>query len=163
MNRQIRPLARQDIPAAVWLIRESFATVAQALRFTQEDAPRFTAFSTTEERLLWQMEQERRPMFALFVEGAMAGYYSLRMEPAACELNNLCVLHAYRHKGRGGILLRDAFFRAAGLGATVMKIGIVEESRRLRAWYEAAGFIHTGTEKFPFFPFTCGYMERALP
>lgn len=165
MNRQIRPLARREIPAAVGLVRESFATVAGELGFTREDAPRFTAFATTEERLLWQMEKEGRPMFALFVEGAMAGYYSLRMEPGAaeCELNNLCVLPAYRRRGLGGMLLRDAFSRAAGLGAAVMKIGIVEENRRLRAWYEAAGFVHTGTEKLPFFPFTCGYMERALP
>ena len=43
-----------------------------------------------------------------------------------------------------------------------MKIGIVEENKKLRKWYEAHGFIHTHAEKFDFFPFTCGYMEREL-
>lgn len=43
-----------------------------------------------------------------------------------------------------------------------MKIGIVEENRRLRQWYEDWGFVHTGTEKYDFFPFTCGYLEKRL-
>lgn len=43
-----------------------------------------------------------------------------------------------------------------------MNIGIVEENIVLRSWYEKYGFVHTGTEKFDFFPFTCGYMEKQL-
>ena len=34
--------------------------------------------------------------------------------------------------------------------------------RVLRRWYERFGAVHTGTEKFDFFPFTCGYMEIRL-
>ena len=45
----------------------------------------------------------------------------------------------------------------------MLKMGIVEENKRLRKWYESFGFIHTGTQKFDFFPFTCGYLERELP
>lgn len=41
-----------------------------------------------------------------------------------------------------------------------MCIGIVEENTMLKKWYEANGFIHIGTEKFDFFPFTCGYMIK---
>ena len=40
-----------------------------------------------------------------------------------------------------------------------IKIGIVEENKVLRKWYDSLGFIHIGTKKFDFFPFTCGYME----
>ena len=43
-----------------------------------------------------------------------------------------------------------------------MELGIVEENKKLRMWYESLGFIHTGTKKFDFFPFTCGYMEMKL-
>lgn len=48
------------------------------------------------------------------------------------------------------------------LGCDKMNIGIVEENKVLRKWYEAFGFMHTGTQKFDFFPFTCGYMEKKL-
>ena len=51
---------------------------------------------------------------------------------------------------------------AKELNFSKMNIGIVEENTVLRKWYEALGFIHTGTKKFDFFPFTCGYMEREL-
>ena len=43
-----------------------------------------------------------------------------------------------------------------------MILSIVEENTVLRKWYEENGFTHTGTKKFDFFPFTCGYMERDL-
>ena len=43
-----------------------------------------------------------------------------------------------------------------------MNLGIVEENTRLREWYARYGFVHTGTKKFDFFPFTCGYMTREL-
>ena len=43
-----------------------------------------------------------------------------------------------------------------------MRLSIVEENSRLRKWYEQNGAVHTGTKKFEFFPFTCGYMMLRL-
>ena len=37
-----------------------------------------------------------------------------------------------------------------------------EENIQLRKWYEQSGAVHTGTKKFDFFPFTCGYMVKEL-
>ena len=85
----IRQITREEIPECVSVIRRSFQTVADALGFTAENAPRFTAFAQ-------------------------------------------------------------------------MHIGIVEENKLLRAWYERYGFIHLGTKRFDFFPFTCGYMVYHL-
>lgn len=161
MNTEIRPLRREDIPQAVEVIRESFATVAEEFGLTGENAPRFTAFAMNGERLSRQLEQGR-PMFALFADGAMAGYYSLAPEGEACELNNLCVRPGYRHKGLGGALLDHALAQGRERGFSRMTLGLVEENRVLRAWYEAWGFTHTGRGKFDFFPFTCGYMEQPL-
>ena len=87
----IKAIGITDIAECVNVIRESFLTVADDFGFTEENAPRFTAFATTEERLIWQMENEV-----------------------------------------------------------------------VKRWYESMGFVHTGTEKFDFFPFTCGYMERVI-
>ena len=66
------------------------------------------------------------------------------------------------HNKIGYSLLEHSFERAKELGCTKMNIGIVEENIVLRSWYEKYGFVHTGTEKFDFFPFTCGYMEKDL-
>lgn len=159
----IRAMKKEEIPACVKVIRDAFATVAEEFGFTKENAPRFTAFATDEERLRWHFEQEHRPMYVYIADGKIVGYYSLALtKDGSIELNNLAVLPEYRHRGIGGELLRHACLEAEKRDCAVVKIGIVEENRRLRRWYEDWGFVHTGTEKFGFFPFTCGYLEKEL-
>lgn len=158
----IHQIERNDISRCVNIIRESFLTVAKEFGFTQENAPRFTAFAVSDERLNWQYEQGR-PMFAYWEEGEIVGYFSLELKAGGeCELNNLCVLPDHRHKRIGEQLLEHAFLVAKRNQCKKMFAGIVEENKLLRSWYEAHGFQHVGTEKFDFFPFTCGYMEKEL-
>lgn len=159
----IKQITKENISECVTVIRESFGTVAKEFGFTPENAPRFTAFAVTEDRLLWQIENEHRPMYAYFEGGNIVGYYSLFLVgDGVCELNNLCVLPECRHNKIGEKLLLDSFENAKRFGCTKMKLSIVEENQRLRKWYEVHGFMHTGTEKLDFFPFTCGYMETDL-
>lgn len=159
----IRRVEEKDIVECVNVIRDSFGTVAEEFGFTVENAPRYTAFATTEDRLRWHLFGEKRPMYAFCDNGAIAGYYSLLLqENNECEINNLCVLPKYRHKGVGEKLLKHAFAVAEELNCTKINIGIVEENKVLRSWYESFDFVHTGTQKFDFFPFTCGYMEKRL-
>ena len=84
------------------------------------------------------------------------------MQQKSCELSNLSVLPGYRHKGIGSLLFDHAESIARELGCDTMDIGIVEENTVLRRWYESKGAVHTGTKKFDFFPFTCGYMKKEL-
>lgn len=160
----IRQITRTDIPACVDVIRSSFMTVAEQFGFTAQNAPRFTAFATSEERLLFQLENERRCMYAYCLDdGRIVAYYSLLMQDdGECELGNLCVLPQYRHRHIGEELLADACRRAVGHGCKRINISIVEENTLLRTWYELHGFVHTHCEKFDFFPFTCGYMQKEL-
>lgn len=159
----IRAVDVKDIGECAKVIRESFSTVANEFGFTIENAPGFTAFATTEERLNCQLVEEHRPMYAFFDNDTIVGYYSLLLqENKECELNNLCVIPTYRHNGIGEELLKDAFKNAKELNCNKINIGIVEENKVLRKWYESFGFVHTETKKFDFFPFTCGYMEKSF-
>lgn len=102
-------------------------------------------------------------MFCAERDGRIVGYYSLCPKPdGACELNNLCAAPDCRHQGLGEMLLNHAFVEAEARGHHVMTIGIVEKNQRLRRWYARFGFAHIGTQKFDFFPFTCGYMKKML-
>ena len=159
----IKKVEKDSMSECVKVICDSFITVANEFGFTVENAPRFTAFATTEDRLNWHLLGEHRPMYAFFDNSTIVGYYSLLLqENNECELNNLCVLPSHRNKGIGKKLLLHAFKVAHELGCTKMNIGIVEENEVLKKWYEALGFVHVGTKKFEFFPFTCGYMEKEL-
>ena len=159
----IKEVSEKNISECVNVIKESFNTVADEFGFTVENAPRFTAFATTDDRLRWHLLGEHRPMYAFYDQGTIVGYYSLLLQDnKECELNNLCVIPTYRHKGIGEELLKNAFEVAQELGCIKINIGIVEENKVLRKWYESFGFVHIGTKKFDFFPFTCGYMEKIL-
>lgn len=160
----IRPMREEEIPACVALIRRSFGTVAEEFGFTEENAPRFTAFATTAERLNWHLHGEKRPIFVYEDEnGNLIGYYSLLLEENnVCELSNLCVAPECRHGKVGEALLLHSYETAKEAGCATMHIGIVEENVKLRQWYEKYGVVHLGTKKFEHFPFTCGFMEREL-
>ena len=160
----IRRMKEEEIPVCVDLIRRSFGTVAEEFGFTEENAPRYTAFATTAERLNWHLHGEKRPMFVYENEnGEMIGYYSLLFqENNECELNNLCVAPESRHEKVGEALLLHACETAKEAGCVKMNIGIVEENVKLRKWYEKYGAVHLGTKKYDFFPFTCGFMEKRL-
>lgn len=159
----IKKITEKEITECVNVIRDSFITVADEFGFTVDNAPRFTAFATTEERLHWHLNGEHRPMYAFYDNEKVVGYYSLLLqEHNECELNNLCVIPEWRHKGIGEKLLKHSFKVVQDLNCNKINIGIVEDNRVLRKWYESFGFVHTGTQKFDFFPFTCGYMEKVL-
>lgn len=159
----IREVKREDIPTCADLVRSSFMTVADEYGITKENAPGFTAFAVSDDRLYRYMDIEHRPMFAAEEEGVLCGYYSLLIqENGECELNNLAVLPQYRHRGIGKRLLEHSYATAKDLGCRTMNIGIVEENTVLRGWYEKNGAVHIGTRKFGLFPFTCGYLKREL-
>ena len=134
----IKEINTDDISGCVEVIRESFGTVAKNFGFTEENAARFTAFVTTIESLNWQLNYEHRPMYAYFEGDAIIGYYSLALQDnKECELNNLCVLPAYRHKKIGELLLKDAMDKAKIMNCKKMNIGIVEENITLKKCYES--------------------------
>ena len=155
----IREVRREEIPACVRVIRNSHQTVADMFGFTMENAPRYVAFATDENRLIWHMDIEHRLMFVDEENGIIRGYYSLLLnKDNECELGNLSVLPEYRHQGIGTALLRHSVRIAREHECKVMQLSIVEENTLLRKWYEQNGAVHTGTKKFDFFPFVCGYM-----
>lgn len=159
----IREVQREEIPVCVQVIRRSHRTVADEFGFTPENAPRYVAFATDENRLLWQMEAQHRLMFLDEEDGVICGYYSLLMkEDGECELGSLSVLPEYRHRGIGTALLKHSIDTARKQGCSILHLSIVEENTVLRKWYERNGAVHTGTEKFDFFPFTAGYMKIML-
>lgn len=159
----IKAVREENIAECVQVIRAGFATVAEAFGFTAENAPGFTAFATTEDTLRRHLLAEHRLLFAYWDGDRIVGYYSLKIqEEQTCELNHLCVLPACRGKGIGAALLRHAEETAGERGCRTIRIGIVEDNKVLRKWYESYGFVHLGTKKFAHLPFTCGFLEKTL-
>ena len=159
----LRPISRDDIPTCTRVIRDSFLTVARELGLAPETSPKFTGFSISEERLYYHFDVEKRTMICAESGEQIVGYYSLApLKQGVCEVNNLAVLPEFRHQNVGGRLLEDALRRAKALGAAEVLVSIVDDNLRLRRWYEAKGFRHIKSQKFPVFAFTCGEMRMRL-
>jgi len=160
----IKHIEEKHINECVEVIKDSFLTVAKEFGITEKNAPGYVAFSTTYEKLLRQLNEEKRPIFAYFnTDGRIIGYYSLRLKGnSECELNNLCVLSSFRHKGIGRELLEHSFAYSREPGCNIMNISIIEENVKLKLWYESFGFEHVENKKLDFFPFTCGYLKKKL-
>lgn len=159
----IMPVQNCDLKDCVSVIKNSFKTVADEFGVTEENAPRFIAFNTDEERINYQRYLEDRPMFGYFQRNKLVGYYSLfSINGEECELNGLCVLPEYRHRHIGEKLLKHSIEQAKSHGFTRMVTGIFEDKAELRTWFENNGFVHTGTKKYDFLPFMFGYMETEI-
>jgi len=158
----IRLLEPADLPRAAEVVRASFATVAAQFGLTEQNAPRYTAFVTTAERLQSFFDAGAL-MYGFFDEKQFAGYVSISKEARdTYEIHNLAVLPEYRHRGYGRQLLDACKAKVKELDGTKLILGIIEENTVLKDWYAANGFVHTGTKKFDFFPFTSGHMEYTI-
>ena len=71
----IRKIKSEEIPICVEVIKKSFLTVADEYGFTEENAPRFTAFATTQDRLYWHMDGEHRPMYVYEEDGKIGAVF----------------------------------------------------------------------------------------
>lgn len=157
----IKKIEKTHLEECVTVIQNSFITVAEEFNITKENAPSYVAFAVGIDKLEKQLSSGRL-MYAYFCANKIIGYYSLVLNGSKCEINNLCVLPEYRHSNIGKKLLEHAFEQAKEQGCAKIEISIVEENKKLKVWYEKFGFKTTYIKKYDFFPFTCGYMEKAI-
>lgn len=158
---EIRQLKREELGEAARVVRGAFATVAAEFGLTEENCPTNGAF-LPEGRLEAQFDAGVR-MAGAFDGDVMIGFAALDLSDAEKpELEKLSVLPQSRHQGAGKLLVGWAAEQARAAGAAALRIGIIEENVRLRAWYEGLGFVHTGTRVFAHLPFTVGFMELPI-
>lgn len=140
------------------VIRKSFATVANELMLTKQNCPNHTSFIEVEK--LQNQFKRGCLMFGYFLDSEIIGFVSLtENSETSFEMNNLSILPEFRHKGYGKELLDICRLIVKELGGNKITIGIIEDNAKLKEWYTAYGFIHTGTRKFEHLPFTVGFME----
>ena len=157
MIKQLNPA---EFSIAAELIRKSFSTVAKEFGLTAQNCPTHTSFITTED--IQKHFEWGWLMYGFYEDNQIVGHISISKSQetdGAYEPHNLAVLPEYRHKGYGKQLLDFCKAKAKDLGGTKLHIGIIEENTVLKNWYAANGFIHTGTKRFPQFPFIVGFME----
>ena len=157
----VAPISTERLSEYADVVSRSFSTIAEDFGWTRENAPGHLSF-TAYDRLRSKIKDGYYP-YALFVDEKIFGFVSLTdIGDGVYELNQLAVLPEWRHFGYGKKLLDFCKAKVREFGGNKITLDIIEENVRLKDWYAANGFVHTGTKKYDHLPFTTGYMEASL-
>lgn len=158
MSINIMQLNKSHITQSAEIIRQSFETVADEFCLTKENAPTNAAF-LQDDKLLEDLSSGIT-MFGLFKDSVQVGFMELKQKDTnTFYLEKLAVMPSCRHKGCGKLLLTYAKDYVKSLQGSNISIGIIYENKILLQWYEAYGFIITGTKQFSHLPFTVCFMS----
>ena len=103
----ITQLAPDDVPAAAEVIRQAFATVAEAFDLTEENCPTNGAF--LRDAALAEEQERGTVLYGLSDEDGLSGCMALkRKNEATFSLEKLAVAPWSRNRGYGGALVAHA-------------------------------------------------------
>jgi ribosomal protein S18 acetylase RimI-like enzyme len=164
MSVMIVDVAAERHAECLAVLHAGFGTVAAEFGLTAQNTPSSPAF--------WGPDQlaraVARPADLVAVEdsGRLVGCAFVgasRRRPGVWELRHLAVLPQARRRGHGEALVAEAARRARSGGASVLRIGIIAENRRLSGWYEALGFVTVAAgQRFPGLVFSVDHLELSL-
>ena len=157
----IRPITRADLPACLAVFHEGYETVAIEFGLTEENCPDRGRASLPFTKLE-AMFEESTLMFGYFVEDTLVGYLGMTSWGEVCGIDDLIVLPAHRHKGYGKAMLDFGKEKAVSLGANKIRLGMIDDDKRLLKWYEDNGFVTVEYKQYDGAPFLVGKMECIL-
>lgn len=102
-------------------------------------------------------------MYGYRQENRIAAFVSMNIGREQIKLNDVVVLPEFRHRGIGTAMLNFAKSRAIGQNIPKVSLGMIDDNKTLREWYERNGFVNIGYKKYPKAPFAVGYMEWKNP
>jgi ribosomal protein S18 acetylase RimI-like enzyme len=143
------------------VVRDSFITVAREFNITRENAPTNPAFAGADS--LNKMKEKGLKLFGLYEGSACIGFVAIeRANDGVFYMERLAVLPQYRHKGYGTILMDFVTEQVKKCGGKKISIGIINDNKVLKNWYNKYGFVETGLKSFQHLPFTVCFMEKEV-
>ena len=158
----IKAISKDELYNCLNIFHKGYETVANEFGLTNENCPDRGRASLPYEKLLQSFECGTL-MFVYYCDDVPVGFLGMNIiENGDCGLDDIIVLPEYRHKGYGLELLNFCKRKAKELGAHKIKLGMIDDNKRLRKWYEDNGFVNIGYKNYDGAPFTVGKMECIL-
>lgn len=161
MDCEILEIIDTPLDKSVEIIRKAFGAVIGELGITEENCPRFPAFTTVAD-LNDRLNREAK-FFGAFADGQQVGFILVESEKDGRYFaKRLAVLPEYWHYGIGEELMVRAIECVRGYGVDKINIAIVNEHTILKDWYLAMGFREISVEVIDFLPFNVGFLEKDI-
>lgn len=161
VQNTIREIIGDSLETSADIIRKAFGAVTGELGITEENCPRFPAYTTAAR--LTEMRDRGAKFFGAFADGRQMGVVAVeREEDGRYFAKRLAVLPEYWHQGLGEKLMVKAIDCIRDCGARVVNIAIVNEHNVLKAWYKQMGFREIEVKAIEFLPFNVGFLEKQI-
>lgn len=158
----IKQCRREYLPSCLDVYHKGYETVANEFGLTEENCPDRGRASLPIDKLISEFENGAL-IYGYFAQSEMVGLISFKMkDESVCKINDVIVLPENRHNGYGKELLDFCKTEARKRGAAKVTLGMIDNNRKLRKWYEKYNFRNIGYKNFENAPFTVGCMECNL-
>ena len=158
----IRAIRKDELHSCLNIYHKGYETVAVEFGLTEENSPDRGRASFPYHKLLTMFESGTL-MFAYYIDDIPIGFLAMRLfEGGICGLDDMIVLPEHRHKGYGLKLLNYCKQKAKELGAHKIRLGMVDDNKKLKLWYENNGFVNVELIHYDGAPYTVGKMECPL-
>ena len=155
----IKPITRDDLSVCIEIFHRGYETVAIEYALTEENSPDRGRASLPLEKLIAEFDAGVL-MFGYFLNDNIVGYLGMKkLESGDIGLDDIIVLPECRQNGYGTKLLNFCKQTAKDLGAKKVRLGMIDDNKRLRKWYEDNGFVNISYIKYENAPYTVGKME----
>ena len=160
-SASIRKISNNEIESSARVIRDSFSTVVREFNLTPQNCPSNPAFITAD--ALIKIKEKGINMFGLFVSGIQIGFVAIeKADEKKYYMEKLAIDPQYRHCGYGRMLMDYVVDFVQSHNGNKLSIGVINENKVLKKWYNDYGFKETGCKKFAHLPFTVRFMELEL-
>jgi len=158
----IKAMTKSDLPTCLDIIHTGYETVAIEFGLTEGNSPDRGRASLPLEKLAESFDSGTM-MFGYFADDTMVGYLGMKMMGFGfCGIDDIVILPEYRQRGYGKNLLDFCKQKAKELGAEKIRLGMIDDNKRLKKWYEDNGFVTVEYKKYENAPYTVGKMECLL-
>jgi len=158
----IRQVEKAELYDCLNIYHKGYETVAVEFGLTEDNCPDRGRASLPYHKLLEAYESGTL-LFAYYLGDIPVGLIAMKMvDDDVCKLDDIVVLPEYRRRGYGIALLDFCKQQALQLSARKLTLGMIDDNKRLRRWYEANGFVNCGYKVYAGAPFTVGKMECVL-
>ncbi|HBL84383.1 MAG: hypothetical protein A2Y17_04855 [Clostridiales bacterium GWF2_38_85] len=160
-KQMIIDVSKDLLPNCLDVLKSSYEDSAVAFGMTEENCP----YRGRTRLPLKELEKERNNgciMYAYLLNDKMVAFLSLSVRGEVLCINDIAVMPDYQNQGIGNKLLHFSKSKAKELGCQKIRLGMIDDNTKLKAWYESHGFKTIDLKKYDTVFYTVGTMELSL-
>ena len=154
-------IEKDRLPECLAVLQSSYEASAVAFGMTEENCP----YRGRTRLPLAKLEEEYThgcSMYGFLRKGRLAGFLSLSASGGILCIQDIAVLPSFQNQGIGNALMRFALEKAKTLHCNTVRLGMVDDNARLKAWYERFGFRTVALKEYAAVSYKVGTMELSL-